>query len=490
MPRSISRIISYQILLAAMAMLALGGCRSVQFARFASASQTQTAARPSSPTSVDDTPVEEPSRWPTRWGNNPDQPGTIIDLDPAAPLRPIHLSRFHQFRSTDIEYADANQLAADIGIGTGFKFKSEGPGSFLFIPNPKNEATPAITKDTGKQSASDIPDLAFKFVSATKINAAQKAFEITVDDPETKGKRVLTLTPTSIDGQVPTKFISDEDHVELQRTWFTYRDPKEKQTPIEPVGTIVLLPGMFGTPDLIVDALENFWHHKGYGVLRMRSHPSRFTESVVFSGRPELATNATGLVAKMNDERVAEGAYATKAAMDHVLGLRPNLKGKPTVLVGMSGGAMMLPTVYAYAPEHYAGAVIIAGGANFLEISLDSNYKTWIDAMSFDFDPKTSSMGKITGEQRDAFLTGYLAKSRLDSYHTATEMSDIPVLMLHASADKAVPSSTGQLLYQQLGQPERWSYPIGHELIFAGLPTQVARINKWLTKHVLESSAD
>lgn len=485
-----SRFDSRQILIAVVSMLILSGCRSVQFASFASANQTQIASRPSSPTANDDTPTQESSRWPARWGDNPDQPGTIIELDPAEPLRPIHLSRFHQFRSTDVEYADANQLAADMGMETGFKFKSEGPGSFLFIPNPKNEATPAITKDTGKQSSSDIPDLAFKFVSATKIDAAEKSFEITVDDPETTGKKVLTLTPATVNGQLPAKFISDEDHVELQRTWFTYRDPKKKESPVEPVGTIILLPGMFGTPDVIVDALENFWHHKGYGVLRMRSHPSRFTESVVFSGRPELAKNMTGLVAKMNDERVAEGAYATRAAMDHVLGLRPNLQGKPTVLVGMSGGGMMLPTVYAYAPDHYDGAVIIAGGANFLKIALDSNYKAWIDAISFDFDPKTKSMGKITGEHREDFLAGYLAKSKLDAFHTATEMSDIPVLMLHASADKAVPSSTGQVLYQQLGQPERWSYPIGHELIFAGLPTQVARINKWLTKHVLESADD
>ena len=57
--------------------------------------------------------------------------------------------------------------------------------------------------------------------------------------------------------------------------------------------------------------------------------------------------------ARLNDERVAEGAYATKAALDYVHGLRPELVGKPVVLVGMSGGAMMLPTVYAYSPVSY-----------------------------------------------------------------------------------------------------------------------------------------
>ncbi len=467
-------------------MLSVSGCRSVQNAAYApvsSVDQSQTIARPSAPAL--EPPAALPSRWPTRWGNNPDKPGTIIELDPADPLRPIHLSRFHQFRSTDIEYSDANQLAADIGITTGFKFKPEGPGSFLFIPNPKNESTPDLTKDTGKQSKSDIPDLAFKFVSATKIEAADMIPEITVtDDPDSSGKIGITVTRKGVNGMPLAKVSPDEDHVELQRTWFTYRDPKPNAQGVDPIGTIILLPGMFGTPDPIVDALENYWHHQGYAILRMRSHPSRFTESVVFRGSPEQMVRVAGKVARMNDDRVAEGAYATKAAVDYLFTKRSNLIDKPVILLGMSGGAMMLPTVYAYAPDHYDAAVLIAGGANFLQISLDSNYKSWIDAITFDFDPRSDRAGKITGEHRENFLGDYLKESKLDAYHTATEMADVPVLMLHASFDQAVPSSTGELLYRQLGQPERWTYPLSHELIFAGLPTQVARIDKWIAKEL------
>ena len=458
LPPSVSRLILIPITLT----LFIPGCRSVQLAPASLRSAPSSYSSTSTSTISTDTPATTPSRWPMRWGNNPDQPGTIIDLDPADPLRPIHLSRYHQFRSTDIEYSDANQLAADIGITIGFKFKAEAPGSFLFVPNPKNESNPDLTKDTGKQSPSNLPDLAFKFVSATPIES-----DAAVAEPA-------------------------EDHVELQRTWFTCRDPDQKQEQDDPIGTIVLLPGMFGTPDVIVDALENYWHHQGYEILRMRSHPSRFTQHAMMKVVAGQELSIAQQAAAINDDRVAEGAYATKAALDHLFALRPNLADKPTVLVGMSGGAMMLPTVYAYSPESYSGAVLIAGGADFLTIAIKSNYKSWIDAMVFDFSGKDVSemnmdLGKPSVEQMKVLSQGYLLSSKLDAYHTATEMGEVPVLMLHATTDKAVPAATGELLYEQLGKPERWSYPIGHELIFAGLPTQVARIDLWITKHVLES---
>jgi predicted esterase len=224
----------------------------------------------------------------------------------------------------------------------------------------------------------------------------------------------------------------------------------------------------------------------------MRSHPSRFTQYELFSVEEGHESSVARKAARVNDDRVAEGAYATKAALDYVHGLRPELVGKPVVLIGMSGGAMMLPTVYAYASDSYDGAVLIAGGADFLSIAIESNYRTWIDASVFDFKAGTqevrlnTDLGKPTKEQLATLSSVYLEHSKLDAYQTASEMGGIPVLMLHASLDQAVPASSGQLLYERLGEPDRWSYPLGHELIFAGLPTQVTRIDRWITKHVIE----
>jgi fermentation-respiration switch protein FrsA (DUF1100 family) len=147
----------------------------------------------------------------------------------------------------------------------------------------------------------------------------------------------------------------------------------------------------------------------------------------------------------------------------------------------MSGGAMVLPTVYAYAPDRYDAAVLIAGGLNFLRISALSNYADWIDAIVLDWDPEDdASTGRPTPERLEQLSNAYLAASRLDATHTAGELADIPVLMLHATKDKAVPSETGDALWRLLGTPERWVFPVGHELIFIMLPTQGERLTDWI----------
>jgi len=132
-----------------------------------------------------------------------------------------------------------------------------------------------------------------------------------------------------------------------------------------------------------------------------------------------------------------------------------------------------------------------------MKIAIESNYKHWIDALVFEFwneqSPGSNTFGNVfepADGQLEALSDAYLRASKLDAYHTAQEMHDVPVLILHASTDEAVPAETGDLLYQQLGQPERWTYPIGHELIFAGLPTQATRINRWIKEHVLENAED
>lgn len=484
-----------------MSLVTMGaGCRSVSLAS-AGLSRVPSAdsGHSVSTAEVAQKPDDEestPSRWPTRWGGDPDRPGIIIEEDPAVSMVPIHLSRDHQFRSTQIEYDDANTLAGELGIEHGFRFRAEGPGCFLFIPNPQESgtqerATPDLTRDSGKQSKDNLPDLAFKFVSASKLTTPEtKTMNIINSD----GKEyAIEITPAEWvkDEQGELTVDAKEDHVLLQRTWFTYRDAKgkhggEKRAPGDAIGTIVLLPGIFGTPDPVVDALETYWNKKGYAIVRMRSQPSRFTEHFGFETTPEQVLALSEQVAQMNDDRVAEGAYATKAAIEHVFDQRPGLADRPVILIGMSGGAMMLPTVYAYAPELYQGAVLIAGGADFARIAIRSNYGAWIDAITFDFDPDSPSKGRIDNEHLDAFCKAYLEDSKLDAYHTATEMRSIPVLMLHGTVDQAVPSATGDLLYEQLGEPERWSYPVGHELIFAGLATQVVRIDRWINAHVIE----
>jgi len=396
--------------------------------------------RPETPASAgSDAPADPMSdRWPARWGVAGAPRGVIVPSEtPVAALRPAHLGRFHHLRTGEIEYRQAEALARAVGVDDGFRFVPEGPGSLVFMP--PLEAEPADAPDPAGRAEAE----SFVFISA------QTTPESTTDDPR----------------------------VAIERTWMALYDA---ETP-EPNGTIVLIPGMLGTPQPIIEGMVRYWRNRGYAVLRLLSHPSRFTERVEVAIAPGEERAAAGQLAQIYDQRTAECAYAADAGLDHVFARRPALAEKPVVLVGMSGGAMVLPTVYAYAPERYDAAVLIAGGLNFLKISALSNYADWIDAIVLDWDPSDpDSKVQPTPERLDRLSNAYLAASRLDAAHTAGELADVPVLMLHATKDKAVPSETGDALWRLLGTPERWVFPVGHEIIFVMLPTQGQRLTDWI----------
>ncbi|MBO6740812.1 MAG: alpha/beta hydrolase [Phycisphaerales bacterium] len=417
-------------------MVLVAGCRAVH----APAMGAQSYAGDTSIAPRHQVKNSSASIWPSRWGDNPEVRGIIIEMDPAKRLRAVHYGRHHQGRTAPNDYEDVAKLAAAVGIESAFNFKVEGPGSFIFSENTLSD-----------QPVSDPPDLAFRYVSAQQAQ------------PES----------ASID--------ADKDHIEIERTWFTYRDPRPDR---EVRGTLVLLPGMFGTPEPIVDATERYFTSKGYAVLRMLSHPSRYTQHLMLQYLDGKGDDVASQAAEVADQRVAECAYATDAALKHVMSKREDMRDKPIVLLGMSGGAMALPSVYAYAPEHYDAAVLIAGGANFLKIMIESNYKSWIDAILVDFDPSSDQLGKPEPGVVDTLTSLYLEHAKLDAYHSAPGMRDFPVLVLHATSDKAVPASTGDLLYERLGKPERWTYPFGHEIIFASLPTQIPKIEAWVHEQI------
>lgn len=278
-------------------------------------------------------------------------------------------------------------------------------------------------------------------------------------------------------------FVSGEQdestgHLRLQRTWFTFAEPEGRA----PRGLAVLMPGMFATPRDVVDRAERGLLLRGWAVLRMLSPPSRTTERTVYtipldSGTDEMMQ----AIAADLDNRVAESAYAVKAAAEHVVRGSEELARSPRVIVGMSGSGIALPTIVAYEPGAYDAAVIVAGGANSFSIARRSSYRGWIDSIGFEFTPR-----EPTGAELAALDAAYLRFSRLDGAHTAGEMLSVPTLMIHGSADTAVPADSGELLYERLGSVERWVMPVGHELVFAALPVRLVALLDWLEARTSE----
>lgn len=351
--------------------------------------------------------------WPRRLGGRGF--GVIRDLETKG-LMPGRLRRGRYLEPSEDDRADARALIAEALPKQRLSFTFEGPGSLVYSP-------------FDEQRGQDDPRY-FVYVSASP--------------PE--------------DGAA-----------EIERTWFGYQ-PAE-----EPKGLMLIVPGMLGTPAGMIDGFTEALRARGWSILRMLAHPSRFTERVEFEVDPESDTDAKE-VARVLTGRAAEAAFAARAALDHASKLDPRVDGLPVAAFGISGGAMILPTIMALEPDRYDAAVISAGGANFWEVNEESSYARWIGAIT------TNWTRRVTDEEKREFSERYLAAAPLDSYNTAPVVSGTRILMIHGSEDEAVPAYLGDQLWERLGEPERLVSNVGHEMLFLSLPFRFTRVMDWLDR--------
>jgi len=125
-------------------------------------------------------------------------------------------------------------------------------------------------------------------------------------------------------------------------------------------------------------------------------------------------------------------------------------------------------------------AVLIAGGANLLEISMDSDLSN--GGIRFNW-----GRGRGGAKDKKALLQAYLNHSRLDPYRTATTLADKPVLQYWGQWDKWVPANSGKLLTQRLNSPDMVTVRGGHCVLFFLLPNQSNRITEWVNKSMADS---
>lgn len=265
-----------------------------------------------------------------------------------------------------------------------------------------------------------------------------------------------------------------EGVVRIERTWFVLSMPAGDVR-----GTVLLIPGMFGTPEGMVKATTEALRSRGWAVLQMLAHPSRFTERVTFPvSRADLAGSAQRIADELGD-RTAECAYAAATALEHAVRTEPRLAGRPRVALGMSGGAMVMPTVMALDPGGWSACVLIGGGCDYLRVATESSYAGHIDSISVEWEGPEPDP-----HERERLQSLYLERASLDSYHTAPVLAGTRVLMLHASEDRAVPAALGDLLWERAGKPERWVERTGHEVLFLGvLPGRLQAIADWLDEN-------
>lgn len=260
-----------------------------------------------------------------------------------------------------------------------------------------------------------------------------------------------------------------DDGARLHRTWFRFKAPNQAR------GLAVVMPGMLGTPHEFIDRFERGLFANGWAVLRMLVPPSRATEylrATVDTSQPDAALRS--LAAEL-DQRSAECAFAVEAGIAWVESIDAAFADRPRAVIGMSGTGMMLPAVLARNEGDFAAAIIIASGANAFKILRETSYADLLDSVRVDWRPSLPTHARLA--ELDAI---YLEHASLDAFSLAPMIADVPMLLIHGSSDKAVPAATGDLLWERLGRPERWTTPVGHELLFVRTLLQLQKIVDWL----------
>ena len=254
----------------------------------------------------------------------------------------------------------------------------------------------------------------------------------------------------------------------LGRCWFAVYMPEA------PRGVAVLMPGMFGTPRWIIEQWTSDLLARDWAVLRMLTQPSRFTEFRLFDLDVGLETTADR-VARTFDARLEASAESVRLAAGQIEVQHPALVDLPRIAIGLSGGALILPTVVAGEPDRYRAGVILAGGADLVTVVSESNYAPFIGAVALRRGARTLTPGET------AMLSeAYLQRTRLDPYAVAPGLARVPMLIVQGTRDRAVPASCGDLLWERLERPTRWAWPVGHELLALALQTRFGEVLDWL----------
>ena len=277
----------------------------------------------------------------------------------------------------------------------------------------------------------------------------------------------------------------DTLRVVIQRTSFVFYEAfldNEKNKGVLPHdkvrGLALVMPGLFGTPDPVIDVMVRRLRQDRWCVLRLLSQSSRFTEHEEFHIDPSRDLDLAGKrIASLLTRRAADCAYAVQAAFDHVLSTRPELAVKPRIAMGGSAGAITMPTIIAKEPHKYSAIVMVGGGCDFWLLNERSNYRRGVDA----FRVKWIGRDPTPDEER-TLDTAYLRNAPLDSFHTAKALHAKPVFLFYGTLDRAVQTPLCDLLWERLGRPERQTVNFGHEMLFASLAFHLTDITNWIAK--------
>ncbi len=200
---------------------------------------------------------------------------------------------------------------------------------------------------------------------------------------------------------------------------------------------------------------------------------------------PEAA--ARYLAADM-DRHFHEQAKATQIALRYLRHSRPSwLKGRQ-VLMGTSGGSFSLPAVALKNPNHWEKIIFVSPGANLMTTyekgaaGIFSQTLAFVDTIRHK--PPTNLRRIPSNEEYHALYRRAAQLTKLQPGKLAPHLKkqNTEILFLNGTLDRILPPEEIEEIHQALGQPERWTYPLGHQLIALNLITQVNRLHQWMLR--------
>jgi len=194
----------------------------------------------------------------------------------------------------------------------------------------------------------------------------------------------------------------------------------------------------------------------------------------------------TATTACIVDVHLMTSVVAALAVDEHVSAALPDVVGKPRVLLGVSYGALAAPSIAAATAVPFDCVVLVAGGANLAMASDRVGLRRYARGLvAVDWKPRSGNGAKDPELSRKVFLE----VCRLDPYHWAPALADTPVLQIQAMYDAIVPTRSGEILYEQLGRPERWEYPTGHIGLFWFVGLAAEATADWIDRALMQRAA-
>ncbi len=272
----------------------------------------------------------------------------------------------------------------------------------------------------------------------------------------------------------------------VHRTWWSFYEALE--TADHQRGLLVLIPGMLATPEPVLEAIVTGLRGRGWAVMRMLAHPSIYTEDAGIDALMGTPAEVAERFAIEADKRFAALVQTVHAALDAAAAVEG-----PRVLISMSGGTLATPALLASLSRDqgevpgqagFAACVMIGAGADVLSMSESSAYAGFLGGLQLDW----GEIGRDDARLAD-IVAAYRARPSLDPYHTAEQVRQVKVLLVQGARDRAVPARLGAIMWNKLGQPERWLAPVGHELLFFGyLPSRSRDLLDWIDASVSVST--